>query len=51
MITYYTCNNIFMFKVASGAVGLCCQTLVEAEAIVYGGGCNDILLSNQVSLL
>ena len=27
---------------------MCCQTLVEAEAMVYGAGINDILVSNQV---
>ena len=42
-------TSLFLhFKIKHGAVGVCCQTLVEAEAMVYGGGITDILVSNQV---
>lgn len=34
-------------QVAMGAVGCCCQTLAEAEALV-AGGLRDVLISNQV---
>ncbi|CAL1546538.1 unnamed protein product [Lymnaea stagnalis] len=34
-------------QIKSGAVGLCCQKLTEAEALVQGG-IEDVLLSNQV---
>lgn len=35
-------------QVEHGAVGVCCQTIVEAEAMVHGAGLLDILLSNQL---
>jgi D-serine deaminase-like pyridoxal phosphate-dependent protein len=35
-------------QVAAGAVGVCCQTVGEAEAMV-AGGIVDVLLSNQVA--
>ncbi len=38
----------FALQIKHGAVGMCCQTLVEAEAMVYGGGITDVLISNQV---
>ena len=38
-------------KVEDGAVGVCTQSLTEAEAIVYGGGCFDVFVSNQVRVL
>ncbi len=34
-------------QIARGAVGACCQTLAEAEALV-AGGVEDVLISNQV---
>ena len=45
------CIQLFgvTLQVEHGAVGVCAQTLTEAEAMVYGGGCSDVLLSNQVS--
>lgn len=44
----HKCPNLAKLQVEHGAVGMCCQTLVEAEAMVYGKGCTDVLLSNQL---
>ncbi|CAG5130236.1 unnamed protein product [Candidula unifasciata] len=43
----HKCPMISRLQIKSGAVGVCCQTLTEAEAMVEGG-IEDILLSNQV---
>ena len=34
----------------TGACGVCCQTLSEAEAMVEGG-LDDVFISNQVKLI
>ena len=47
------CDNnepVFAPQVEHGAVGLCTQTLVETEALVYVGGIEDVYLTNQVGL-
>ena len=44
----HKCPPIARLQVQDGAVGVCAQTLTEAEAIVYGGGCTDVFVSNQV---
>jgi D-serine deaminase-like pyridoxal phosphate-dependent protein len=43
----HKCPAIGQQQIALGAVGLCCQTVREAEALV-SGGIRDILVSNQV---
>uniref|UniRef100_A0A0B7AFK5 Alanine racemase N-terminal domain-containing protein n=4 Tax=Arion vulgaris TaxID=1028688 RepID=A0A0B7AFK5_9EUPU len=43
----HKCPMIGRLQIKSGAVGVCCQTLTEAQAMVEGG-IEDILLSNQV---
>ncbi|KAK2187931.1 hypothetical protein NP493_149g00004 [Ridgeia piscesae] len=45
----HKCPQLAKLQVEHGAVGVCAQTLTEAEAMVYGGGCSNVLLSNQVS--
>lgn len=35
-------------QVKLGAIGICCQTLVEAESAVYGGKILDVFISNEV---
>lgn len=35
-------------QVREGAVGVCCQTVTEAEAMVEGG-VNDVFVSNEVN--
>jgi hypothetical protein len=37
-----------VLKVKKGAVGVCCQTVSEAEAMVHQGGIEDVFISNQV---
>ncbi|KAK2141580.1 hypothetical protein LSH36_1074g00002 [Paralvinella palmiformis] len=44
----HKCPQVASLQVDHGAVGLCCQTLVEAEAMVYGAGIRDVFVSNQV---
>jgi len=39
--------DIAKFQIARGAVGICCQKVSEAEAMV-DGGVNDVLVSNEV---
>jgi len=39
--------NIANYQIAHGAVGVCCQKVSEAEALV-NGGVRDVLVSNQV---
>ncbi|MDB5353497.1 MAG: dhaa [Planctomycetota bacterium] len=43
----HKCPIIAQHQVARGAVGVCCQTLGEAEAMVLGG-VRNILITNQV---
>ncbi|XP_059172864.1 3-hydroxy-D-aspartate aldolase-like [Physella acuta] len=43
----HKCPTLGRLQIKSGAVGLCCQKVTEAEAMVLGG-VEDILLSNQV---
>ena len=38
---------IALRQMAAGAVGVCCQKVAEAEALVYAG-VPDVLVSNQV---
>jgi D-serine deaminase-like pyridoxal phosphate-dependent protein len=43
----HKCPEIAKRQVAAGAVGVCCQKVAEAEAMVEGG-IADVLVSNQV---
>ncbi len=43
----HKCSIIALRQMASGAVGVCCQKVSEAEAMVYGG-VPDVLVSNQI---
>jgi len=43
----HKCPVIGLRQIAAGAVGVCCQKVGEAEAMVYGGVPN-VLVSNQV---
>jgi len=43
----HKCPVIAMRQIASGAVGVCCQKVSEAEAMAYGG-VPDILVSNEI---
>lgn len=43
----HKCPDIARLQMQEGAVGVCCQTLTEAEAMVFGG-VSDILISNQI---
>lgn len=43
----HKCPTIALAQIAHGAVGVCCQKVSEAEALVDGGVC-DVLISNQV---
>ena len=43
----HKCAVVGQQQVALGAVGLCCQKVSEAEAMV-NGGISDVLVSNQV---
>jgi 3-hydroxy-D-aspartate aldolase len=43
----HKCPVIALRQMASGAVGVCCQKVSEAEAMVYGG-VSDVLVSNQI---
>jgi len=43
----HKCPVIAMRQIASGAVGVCCQKVSEAEAMVYGG-VPDVLVSNEI---
>ena len=43
----HKCAVIGRQQMAMGAVGVCCQKVAEAEAMVYGG-VSDVLVSNQV---
>lgn len=43
----HKCPEIAQRQIASGAVGVCCQKVSEAEALVEGG-VQDVLVSNEV---
>jgi len=43
----HKCPEIALRQVAAGAVGVCCQKVSEAEAMVEGG-VKDVLVSNEV---
>jgi D-serine deaminase-like pyridoxal phosphate-dependent protein len=43
----HKCPVIALQQIARGAVGVCCQKVGEAEALVYGG-VRDVLVSNQI---
>ena len=43
----HKCPVIGLHQMAAGAVGVCCQKVGEAEAMVYGGVSN-VLVSNQI---
>ncbi len=43
----HKCPEIALRQIAAGAVGVCCQKVSEAEAMVEGG-VGDVLVSNEV---
>ncbi len=43
----HKCPHIALRQIAFGAVGVCCQKVSEAEAMVLGG-VNDVLISNEI---
>jgi len=43
----HKCPEIALRQIARGAVGVCCQKVSEAEALVYGG-VGDVLVANEV---
>ncbi|UCF95232.1 MAG: DSD1 family PLP-dependent enzyme [Desulfobacterales bacterium] len=43
----HKCAVIALKQIAQGAVGVCCQKVSEAEAMVYGG-VRDVFISNEV---
>ena len=43
----HKCPVIALRQIAAGAVGVCCQKVGEAEAMVYGGVPN-VLVSNEI---
>ena len=43
----HKCAAIARAQVAHGAIGVCCQKVSEAEAMVYGG-VSDVLVTNQI---
>lgn len=43
----HKCPEIALRQIAAGAVGVCCQKVSEAEAMV-DGGVRDVLVSNQI---
>ena len=43
----HKCAEIALRQIALGAVGVCCQKVGEAEALV-GGGVTDVFVSNEV---
>jgi 3-hydroxy-D-aspartate aldolase len=43
----HKCPVIALRQMAGGAVGVCCQKVSEAEAMVYGG-VPDVLVSNEI---
>ncbi|HEY5291302.1 MAG TPA: DSD1 family PLP-dependent enzyme [Burkholderiales bacterium] len=43
----HKCAHIALLQIAAGAVGVCCQKVSEAEALV-AGGVGDVLIANEV---
>src|SRR5437879_13305648 len=43
----HKCAQIARAQVAAGAVGVCCQKVSEAEALVAGGEA-DVLVTNEI---
>ena len=43
----HKCPTVALLQMARGAVGVCCQKVGEAEAMVYGG-VRDVLVTNQI---
>ena len=43
----HKCPVIALRQMASGAVGMCCQKVSEAEALVYGG-VGNVLVTNEI---
>lgn len=43
----HKCPQIALRQIAHGAVGVCCQKVSEAEAMVHGG-VSDVLVANEV---
>ena len=43
----HKCAEIALRQIAAGAVGVCCQKVSEAEALV-AGGVTDVLIANEV---
>lgn len=43
----HKCPVIALHQIARGAVGVCCQKVSEAEAMVWGG-VRDVLVSNEI---
>src|ERR687892_231995 len=43
----HKCPQIALRQIAHGAVGVCCQKVSEAEALVEGG-VGDVLIANEV---
>src|SRR5262249_38480132 len=43
----HKCPQIALAQIARGAVGVCCQKVSEAEALVLGG-VKDVLIANEV---
>ncbi|HVJ24776.1 MAG TPA: DSD1 family PLP-dependent enzyme, partial [Burkholderiales bacterium] len=43
----HKCPEVAKRQIALGAVGMCCQKVSEAEAMV-DGGVHDVLVSNEV---
>ena len=43
----HKCPEIALRQIARGAVGVCCQKVSEAEALVHGG-VGDVLVANEV---
>ncbi|MCW5620196.1 MAG: alanine racemase, partial [Burkholderiales bacterium] len=43
----HKCPQIALRQIAAGAVGVCCQKVSEAEALVRGG-VHDVLVANEV---
>jgi D-threonine aldolase len=43
----HKCPQIAKLQIAAGAIGVCCQKVSEAEALVEGG-VHDVLVSNEI---
>ncbi|MGH7266059.1 MAG: DSD1 family PLP-dependent enzyme, partial [Candidatus Rokuibacteriota bacterium] len=43
----HKCPVIALHQIARGAIGVCCQKVTEAEAMVYGG-VRSVLVSNEI---